>query len=335
MPVLSLSSVLIFGAVVVFFLWLDLRTHRRDPAVRTGSALRWSLLWMALALAFAGYLGWRHGSKQAWLFLTGYVLEQSLSVDNLFVFIAIFTSFALRDAIQHRVLHYGVLGAVVLRFAFIGLGTSLLLAGRMSEGLQTAVFAGFGAVVLWSAYQMYRSFGSGGAEREDYTDHWSVRLTRRLFPIHPQLEGHSFFVRREGRWYATPLFLCLVTVEASDLAFAFDSVPAVIAVTRDPFLVYTSNVFAILGLRSLYFLLAAARGYLCHLEKAVVAILAFIGCKLMIEAFHAQIGHVFGRPLQISAGASLLVVLGALALGVIGSLLFPERRADDEASQER
>ncbi|MFI5306319.1 MAG: TerC/Alx family metal homeostasis membrane protein [Polyangiales bacterium] len=325
MPTLSVSSAALFGTIVLSFLWLDLHTHKGDPTVTAGSALKWSLLWMSLSLLFCGYLGMRYGSDKAWLFLTGYVLEQSLSVDNLFVFIAIFGSFALRDAHQHRVLYYGILGAIVLRFLFIGAGISLVFAGRMSETLHTAVFASFGLVVLWSGYQMYRALGSDSSEREDYTDHWSVRLTRRAFPIHPRLEGRAFFVREGGRLKATPLFLCLVTVEASDLAFAFDSVPAVIAVTREPFLVYSSNIFAILGLRSLYFLLAAARKYLCHLEKAVVAILAFVGCKLLIEAFQTPIARLLGRPLEISAGASLTVVLIVLTGGVAASILFPER----------
>jgi tellurite resistance protein TerC len=327
MPTLSVASVAIFGVVVVSFLWLDLHAHRRDPAVSPKSALGWSLLWMSLAALFAAYLGQGFGADKAWLFLAGYVLEQSLSVDNLFVFMAIFGSFALRDAYQHRVLYYGILGAVILRFLFIGAGISLVFAGRMSETLHATVFALFGAVVLWSGYQMYRALGGEGREREDYTDHWSVRFTRRFFPIHPRLEGHDFFVRRDNRWKATPLLLCLVTVEASDVAFAFDSVPAVIAVTREPFLVYTSNIFAILGLRSLYFLLSAARAYLCHLEKAVIAILGFIGGKLLLEAFHRPIATALGRPIEISAGASLLVVLVTLALGVLASLVFPVRAA--------
>jgi tellurite resistance protein TerC len=325
MPTLSLGSAALFGAIVVSFLWLDLHSHRDNPTVTAGNALRWSLLWVSLSLLFAGYLGFRYGSDKAWLFLTGYVLEQSLSVDNLFVFIAIFGSFALRGAHQHRVLYYGILGAIVLRFLFIGAGISLVFAGQMSEALHMAVFAGFGLVVLWSGYQMYRALGSHEQEREDYTDHWSVRMTRRIFPVHPRLEGRAFFVHESGRWRATPLFLCLVTVEASDLAFAFDSVPAVIAVTREPFLVYSSNIFAILGLRSLYFLLAAARNYLCHLEKAVIAILAFIGCKLLLEAFEGPIAGLLGRPVDISAGASLMVVLIALACGVAASFLWPAR----------
>src|SRR5690242_6752278 len=245
MPTLSVTSTLLFAGIVVLFLFLDLYAHRAGRPVDVRNAAIWSVLWFALALGFAIFIGARYGRSKAWLFLAGYMLEQSLSVDNLFVFIAIFASFALRDAYQHRILYYGILGAVVLRFVFIGLGTSLLFAGEVSETLHAAVYGGFGAVVLWSAYQMYRALHAAEEEREDYTDHWSVRLTRRLLPVHPMLDGHRFFTRPHQHWRVTPLFLCLVTVEASDLAFAFDSVPAVIAVTREPFLIYTSNVFAI------------------------------------------------------------------------------------------
>jgi tellurite resistance protein TerC len=329
MPTLSLTSGALFGALVVLFLWLDLYLSRGGKPVRVGRALAWSLLWMSLALVFAGYLAVRFGTEPAWLFLTGYLLEQSLSIDNLFVFIAVFASFAIRDAQQHRILYYGILGAIVLRLLFIGFGTTLLFAGQLSEALHATVYATFGAVVLLSAYQMLRALGRPDGEIEDYTDHWSVRWTRRVVPVSPVLDGARFFTRKDGAWKATPLFLCLVTVEASDLAFAFDSVPAVIAVTREPFLVYTSNIFAILGLRSLYFVLSAARRYLCHLEKAVVAILVFVGIKLLIDAFRAPISALLRQPVEISAGHSLIVVLVMLTAGVLASVLFPERAQAD------
>ena len=330
MPSLSVASAALFGALVVFFLWLDLFLHRGRTRVPVGNALAWSLVWLSLALGFAGYIGVSFGKERAWLFLTGYLLEQSLSVDNLFVFIAIFTSFAIRDTTQHRILYYGIIGAVVLRFLFIGIGTSLLLASSLSSVAHSAIFALFGIVVLWSAREMYFALGEGDGEIEDYTHHWSVRFARRLLPVHPQLDGQRFFTRKGGGLQATPLFLCLIAVEASDVAFAFDSVPAVIAVTREPFLVYTSNIFAILGLRSLYFVLNAGRRYLCHLDKAVIAVLVFIGLKLLVDAFHAPLSALLGRPVEIPAGHSLLIVLLMLAAGVLASLLFPARpRAPD------
>jgi tellurite resistance protein TerC len=331
MPTLNATSILLFGLPVIFVLWLDLHLHRSDKPMSFANAAGWSAAWVALALLFAGYIGQRFGTENAWLFMTGYLLEQSLSVDNLFVFMAIFASFAIPDVFQHRVLYYGIVGAVVLRLVFIFLGTSLLVAGDMNATLHMVVFALFGLIVLWSAIQMYRALQRGGSDVEDYSDHWSVRWTRRLMPVHPHLDGHNFFVHSDGRWRATPLFLCLIAVDVVDVAFAFDSVPAVIAVTREPFLIVTSNIFAILGLRSMYFLLSAARRYLCHLDKAGVAILAFIGIKLLIEAFHHTIETVLGHPLEISAAVSLIVVVGALAVGVIASLVFPDRAAHNDS----
>lgn len=327
MPTLNAASILMFGLPVIFFLWLDLHLQRNDKPMTFGKAAGWSATWVALAFLFAGYIGHRYGEENAWLFITGYLLEQSLSIDNLFVFMAIFASFGIPDMFQHRVLYYGIVGAVVLRLVFIGLGTSLLVAGDMNPTLHTTIFALFGVVVLWSGFQMYRALQRGGSEVADYSDHWSVRWTRRVMPVHPHLAGHAFFIRSDGRWHATPLFLCLIAVDVVDVAFAFDSVPAVIAVTREPFLIITSNIFAILGLRSMYFLLTAARRYLCHLDKAVVAILAFIGIKLLLEAFHAQLKAALGHSVEISAAASLIVVVGTLAIGVIASLVFPDRDA--------
>ncbi|MDR2727080.1 MAG: TerC/Alx family metal homeostasis membrane protein, partial [Deltaproteobacteria bacterium] len=215
---------------------------------------------------------------------------------------------------QHRVLYYGILGALVLRLVFVSVGTSVLaLFGAYA-------LAGFGLFVLWSAWKMWQQMGEDTEEIEDYTNHWAVSLTRRFLPVHNRLEGHDFFTRvQEGGksvQKATPLLLCLVVVEFSDVMFAFDSVPAVIAITRDPFLVYTSNIFAILGLRSLYFLLAAAKRYLRHLEKAVIAILVYIGLKMLLDV--AGVIH-------LSPMLSLCVVLGFLAAGVAASLLLPGR----------
>ena len=214
-------------------------------------------------------------------------------------------------------LYYGVLGALVLRLIFVAAGSSLVaLFGPYA-------LAGFGVFVLWTAWKMWQSMHNGEKEEiVDYSEHWAVRYTKRFIPVHNQLSGHDFFVKLPdgtGKliWKATPLFLCLCVVEISDVMFAFDSVPAIIAVTHDPFLVYTSNVFAILGLRSMYFLLAAGKRYLRHLEKSVVVILAYIGVKMMLDV----IGVVHVPPL-----VSLGVVMGLLTVGILASLL-PEKAA--------
>lgn len=306
----SILEVVLFVVIVAVSLWTDLRAHRQDQVISVKNAASWSAVWIGLALLFCGYVGVTHGTNDASLFLTGYLLEKSLSVDNLFVIMAIFTSFSIKDEFQHRVLYYGILGALVLRLLFVAAGTSLVaIGGKFVLGL-------FGLFVLWSAWKMWQSMTSAHEEIEDYTDHFAVRWTRKVFPVHPFLDGHSFFTRSNGVLHATPLLLCLVTVEMADVMFAFDSVPAIIAVTEKPFLVYTSNIFAILGLRSLYFLLAAAKRYLCHLEKAVIGILIFIGLKML--------AGVTGL-IHIPPMVSLVIVLGLLVLGLVASYVMPEK----------
>lgn len=331
----SLVEVFLFLASVVVCMWLDLHAHSKDKPVSARDAALWSTVWISLALAFAGYIGWTEGGDKAQLFLAGYLLEESLSVDNLFVMMAIFASFGVRDAYQHRVLFYGILGAVVMRLVFVAVGSSLIsLFGPYA-------LAGFGIFVLWTAWKMFQSMDKHEDVEVDYAAHWAVRWTQKILPIHPRLHGHDFFARVDEnghpveapknsvepvavtetpagrlRWKATPLFLCLVVIEISDIMFAFDSVPAVLAITPDPFLVYTSNIFAILGLRSMFFLLAAAKRYLRHLEKSVIAILAYIGVKMMLDV--ANIVHM-------PALLSLSVVVGLLLLGILASFL-PEKK---------
>lgn len=306
----SIVSVIIFMAVVIGALYVDLHAHKADEPVSVKSAALWSAFWIAVSLAFAGYIFVFHGSEFASLYMAGYVLEKSLAVDNLFVFMAIFASFGIRDAYQHRILYYGIVGAVVLRFLFIGFGTSLAM---MSDWVLLA----FGGIVLYSAYAMWKAMSADEDEDVDYTDHWAVRWTKKVLRGHvnPALDGQKFISKSSGVWAITPLFLCLVVIEISDVVFAFDSVPAVIAVTREPFLVFTSNIFAILGLRSMYFLLAAAKRYLCHLEAAVIVVLVYIGLKMIFD--------VFGL-FHISAMASLAVVGVVLTLGILASIAFPE-----------
>ncbi|MDR1488926.1 MAG: TerC/Alx family metal homeostasis membrane protein [Desulfovibrio sp.] len=309
----TLTHLVLFIAGVIVCLLVDLRAHKQDEPVSFGSALRWSVFWIGLAQCFALYVFITHGKDDASLFLAGYWLEKSLSVDNLFVMMAIFSSFAVREEYLHRVLFYGIAGALVLRMVFIAVGSSFLaIFGPYALGA-------FGLFVLWTAYKMWQQMRAPEKEIEDYSKHWSVTLAGKFFPIHDRLSGHDFFVRTEagGPLKATPLFLCLVVIEFADIMFAFDSVPAVIAITQDPFLVYTSNIFAILGLRALYFLLAAARRYLVHLEKAVIVILVYIGLKMLLDIT----GLVHLPPL-----VSLAVVLGLLFAGIAASIFLPGKK---------
>lgn len=329
--------ILALGAIII-----DLFMHRHDKPISLKSAALWTVFWVVVAMAFAGFLYIHHGSEIASLFITGYALEKVLSVDNLFVMMAIFSWFSVPDNYRHRVLYWGVIGAIVFRGIFVAIGASLLTLGPWVE----VVFA---LVVGWTAVMMLRS-GGDDEEIEDYSQHIAYRLVKRLFPIWPKLKGHAFLLSQKevdaelakpenkdvnvGRMgkaamYATPLMLCLAVVELSDVMFAFDSVPAVIAVSREPLIVYSAMMFAILGLRTLYFVLEALKQYLAHLEKAVIVLLFFIAVKLGLNATD----HLWHHGYTISANASLLVVLGVLAVGTVVSVLFPGKPDQEESEQ--
>ncbi|MDX7990304.1 TerC/Alx family metal homeostasis membrane protein [Xenorhabdus littoralis] len=329
-----METVAVFILLSVGALFIDLFMHRHDKPVSLRSAALWSIFWIAIAFVFAGFLYIHHGAETASLFVTGYALEKVLSVDNLFVIMAIFSWFAVPDRYRHRVLYWGIIGAIVFRGIFVAIGTSLLSLGPWVE----IVFA---VIVGWTAVMMLKSGGSDD-EIEDYSQHLAYRLVKRFFPIWPKLRGHAFMLSQKevdaelakpenaevkaGRTgkaalYATPLMLCLAVVELSDVMFAFDSVPAVIAVSREPLIVYSAMMFAILGLRTLYFVLEALKKYLVYLEKAVIVLLFFIAIKLGLNASE----HLFHHGYSISATTSLLVVIGVLAAGIFASLLFPQK----------
>ncbi|CAK7033091.1 MAG: Putative membrane-bound redox modulator Alx [Desulfovibrio sp.] len=317
----STVNVLVFLVIIAVFLWVDLHAHKKDEPISVRDAAIWSCIWISVAGAFGAYVGVTHGADAAWLYFAGYLLEKSLSVDNLFVIMAIFTAFAIKDKYQHRVLYYGILGALVLRLLFIAAGSTLV------EMFGPYALAAFGLFVLWSAWKMWQHMHKPKEDIEDYSDHWSVRFTRRFIPVSPTVQGHDFFVKEPdvpgGKhiWKATPLFLCLIVIELCDVMFAFDSIPAIFAITQEPYLIYTSNIFAILGLRSLYFLMAAASRMLVHLEKAVIIILGYIGIKMLV-------GVATGS--HIPPFVSLAVVIGLLAGGVAASLIWPAQEGAEE-----
>lgn len=324
--------ILVFFGVIIFSVYLDLFAHRNSKEISVKDASLWSLFWIGLALAFYAYLWVRFNKESADLYLAGYVLEKSLSIDNLMVFVAIFASFGITGKLQHRILYWGIIGALIFRAIFVVIGASLFTASPYIGFL-------FAAFVIWSGYKMLSSSSESEEEIEDYSNHWSVRLVGKVMPVYSKLFGDRFFVKqtelsaenlasitRKGFRYATPAFLCLMAIETSDVAFAFDSVPAVIAVTQEPLLVYAAMIFAILGLRSLYFILAALTKYLVHLEKAVIALLFFIGIKMGIQSWN----HAFGDTgIHLSANTSLLIVLGTLAVGVLASFIFPEKTENE------
>jgi tellurite resistance protein TerC len=335
------ETMVIFSTVVVSFVWLDLWMYRDKEDISISGAIVWSIFWIFLSIGFYFYLRIHHNAEYAGLFLSGYFLEESLSVDNLMVFVAIFASFGITGILQHRILYFGILGAVIFRLIFIIFGTQLFSLGTWVEFF-------FAAIVAWTGWTMLTSLGAN-REIEDYSHHWSVIFTQKLLPIFPRLCGHRFFVSRgyvqdmvqlnanfhitrDAVLYATPMLLCLVVIEVSDIIFAFDSIPAVIAVTREPLLVYSAVIFAILGLRSLYFVLAAAQKYLVHLGKSVAALLFFISFKLGLQASN----HLFSWPsIQISTDFSLIIILSTLTIGVIISLLFPTWGCNKESKKQK
>ncbi|MFL5426892.1 MAG: TerC family protein [Myxococcales bacterium] len=290
-----------FLAAILGLLVFDLRmASRRDHAQRFGEAVVWSVFWITLSVAFGGYLWWRFGGEQGLEFFAGYLLEKSLSVDNLFVFVILFQTLRVPAEHQHRVLFWGVLGAVVMRGAFIFAGVALVKHFQW-------VIAIFGAILVYSAAKL--AFGKDD-EEDDPTNNFIVRRARKVLPMTQGIEGPRFIVKRDGKLLATPLLLAVIAAETADLIFALDSIPAVFAVTDDPFLVFSSNICAILGLRALYFVVAGAITRLTYLKAGLAGILFFIGAKMVLYKWvHLPTGVSLagiGVILGIALAASLL-----------------------------
>ena len=293
---------ILFNVFVVAMLVLDLGVfHRRAHTVKFREALVWSLVWVALAAIFAVVVYFWHGRTPTLEFVTGYVIELSLSVDNLFVFLLIFRYFQVPPGHQHKVLFWGILGALIMRAIFIAAGVGLI------QRFHWIVYV-FGAFLVYSGFKLFRQ-----GEAEIHPEKNPVlRLFRRLVPVTKDYEGDKFLVRRPGL-FATPLLVVLVVVETTDLLFAVDSIPAILSITRDAFIVYTSNVFAILGLRSMYFALAGMMEMFRYLHYGLSIILMLVGAKMLVS-------HYF----EIPTGIALSAVAGILILSVGASLLKPK-----------
>jgi len=277
--------------------------HRKAHAVKFREAMSWSIAWIALAAAFAVLVFFWHGRVSALEFVTGYVIELSLSVDNLFVFLLIFRYFKVEGANQHKVLFWGIIGALVMRAVFILLGVSLI------SRFHWIIYA-FGGLLVYSGIKLVRSEDSDIQPEKNPV----LRLFRRMMPVTDHYVGGKFFVRRAGL-YATPLFVVLLVIETTDILFAVDSVPAVLAITLNAFIVYTSNVFAILGLRSMYFALAGMMDLFHFLHYGLSVVLMFIGAKMLISHYYT-----------IPTGMALGIVGAVLSLSVLASLIFPEKK---------
>jgi tellurite resistance protein TerC len=305
-----------FAAVIVVMLTIDVLAHRGAHVIGFREAAIWSGVWVGVSLVFALVVGLSLGSTAGVEFTTAWLLEKSLSVDNLFVFAVIFAYFKVPRAYQHRVLFFGVLGALVFRGIFLALGVAIV--SRF-----TAVLFVFGAILVWSAFKLLR----GEDDSVDPGKSLAVRLLRKVIPVSADYHGTRFFVKEAGRRIGTPLLAVVAAIEAADLIFAVDSVPAVLAVSDDAFIVYSSNAFAILGLRALYFLLAGMLEKFHHLGKALAFILSFIGVKLFLQAGHKTISSSIP---EIPSLLSLAVIVVALATAVIVSLRSPLTSGGEE-----
>lgn len=288
------------GVLVLLAVDLGLAQRANRPVTRTEAAV-WSVVWIGLALVFNAGIYYTSGSELALEFLAGYLIEKSLSVDNIFVFLLIFSYFSVPLAYQRRVLLWGILGALVMRGIFIAVGATLL------HYFHWIIYV-FGAFLIFTGVQMLRA----GDEQTDPENNPVIRLVRRLLPVTDDYEEQRFFVRRQGKLFATPLLVVLLSVESTDLMFAVDSIPAIFAVTDDVFIVYTSNVFAILGLRALYFLIADVLDLFVYLRYGLGVVLGFVGVKMLL---------VDTYPIPI--GVSLSVIAAVLTVAVAASLLFP------------
>ncbi|MBL0740691.1 TerC family protein [Chryseolinea lacunae] len=291
---------IVFNLFVLAMLALDLGVfHRKSHDVTTKEALAWTGVWVSLALLFNVFLYYYFDKDTAVQFFTGYLIEKSLSVDNIFVIIMIFSYFNVPSAYQHKVLFWGILGALVMRVIFILSGVELI------HRFHWLIYI-FGAFLVITGIRMLFS----GDEKIEPEKNPLVKLAHKLFPFTPTFEGDLFFVKRDARLWATPLFLVVILIEATDLIFAVDSIPAIIAISDDPFIVYTSNVFAILGLRSLYFALSGIEKYFKYLKYGLSAILIFVGVKMSITDLY-----------KIPTNLSLVVIIAILIIAMLASVL--------------
>lgn len=295
-----------FSLFVLVMLSLDLGVfHREVKEVTYREAILWSAIWIGMALTFNLVIFFWRGQSVALQFLTGYLIEKSLSIDNIFIFVLIFSSFGVPAAYQQRVLIWGVIGAIVMRGALILVGVELIAAFHWILYL-------FGAFLVVTGIRM-----AIHQQREIHPDQNPlVRLARRLVPVTPGYEGSRFLVRRHGQRWVTPLLIVLLIIESTDLIFALDSIPAIFAITLDPFIVFTSNVFAILGLRSLYFLLGGSVQRFTYLKYGLAAVLTFVGAKMLVAG-------VYVVPVILS----LAVIIALLAVSILASLMVPVQRS--------
>ncbi|HPI15585.1 MAG TPA: TerC family protein [Spirochaetota bacterium] len=304
-----LHTYLMWGGFIIFILGLlilDLKVLQKDDhEIKVREALAWTGFWIALALLFNAGVYYFEGTQKALEFLTAYLIEKSLSVDNIFVFLMVFSYFGIPPKYQHRVLFWGIIGALIMRAAFILVGVALI------ERIHWIIYV-FGAFLIFIGIKMALE-----KEKEIHPEKNPVlKYFRKIMPVTKEFVGHDFFTKKGARWAATPLFVVLLVIESTDIVFAVDSIPAVLAISHDPFIVYTSNVFAILGLRALYFAIAGVMRLFHYLNYGLAFILIFVGIKMILADYY-----------KLPVSAALGVIAGVLAISVIASIMFPKKGA--------
>lgn len=308
----SVEMWIAFSALIIFLLALDLFVFNRNPhEIKTKEAFWTSMFWIAISLTFNAFVFIERGTTAGLEFFTGYLIEKALSVDNIFVFVVIFAYFQVPQKYQHRVLFLGIVGAVVLRGALIFVGAALI------DQFHWIIYI-FGGFLIFTAYKLATQSETG----VDPENNPIVKLFRRFMPVSKEYEHEKFFTRINGILMATPLFIVLLVIETTDVVFALDSIPAIFAITTDPFIVFTSNVFAILGLRALYFLLAGVMSSFRYLKTGLAFILGFVGVKMLVEIVHIEI------PIFVS----LAVIAITLTVAIVASLI-AQRREERQVAQ--
>ena len=300
---------ILFYALVIVMLYVDLKLFGRkgQHEVSIGEALKMTAVWIIVSLIFCGGIWYYEGDNKAMEFLAGYLIEKSLSMDNLFVFLMLFSFFGVQRKYQHEVLFWGIFGALILRSIFIFAGAAMVQRFEWVLGL-------FGVFLIYTGFKM---FSHKDNESVDPSKNIFVKLFKKFFPVTNQMHEDKFFIIEGGKRLATPLFIALLVIETTDVAFAVDSIPAVFSVSRDPFIVLTSNIFAILGLRALYFALAAIAQYFTYLKYGLGIILSFVGVKMLLDVFGIC---------EVPTWMSLLIIFGVLVLSMAASVILSKAR---------
>ena len=309
---------ILFYALVIVMLYADLKLFGRkgQHEVSIKEALQMTFVWIFVSLLFCAGIWFYEGDNKAMEFLAGYLIEKSLSMDNLFVFLMLFSFFGVQRKYQHEVLFWGIFGALILRSIFIFAGAAMVQRFEWILGI-------FGAFLIYTGIKM---FSHKDDESVDPSKNVFVKLFKKFFPVTDQMHEDKFFIIENGKRLATPLFIALLVIETTDVAFAVDSIPAVFSVSRDPFIVLTSNIFAILGLRALYFALAAIAKYFAYLKYGLGIILSFVGVKMLMEVFG------FGK---VPTGISLLIIFGVLVLSMGLSVILSRNKCDKRDNNHR